>query len=127
MFLHLCKLDYYRAEAGIMRRDTACNFNAFILNQSIFISLITGASSFEKYFSAHHRLLPLSRRRKKTSATFSLHTREFRPSWLLQKLSPLDRCLLSSKACSVPHRCRNDFEVGGGGVNVTKFKLINIA
>ena len=38
-----------RVEAGIMRRmvlwDTACNFNAFISNQSIFNYLITGAST----------------------------------------------------------------------------------
>ena len=38
-----------RVEAGIMRRmvlwDTACNFNAFISNQSIFNCLITGAST----------------------------------------------------------------------------------
>ena len=38
-----------RVEAGIMRQmvlwDTACNFNAFILNQSIFNCLITGAST----------------------------------------------------------------------------------
>ena len=39
----------YRVEAGIMRRmvlwDTACNFNAFISNQSIFNCLINGAST----------------------------------------------------------------------------------
>ena len=39
----------YRVEAGIMRRmvlwDTACNFNAFISNQSIFNCLIIGAST----------------------------------------------------------------------------------
>ena len=38
-----------RVEAGIMRWmvlwDTACNFNAFISNQSIFNCLITGAST----------------------------------------------------------------------------------
>ena len=38
-----------RVEAGIMRRmvlwDTACNFNGFISNQSIFNCLITGAST----------------------------------------------------------------------------------
>ena len=38
-----------RVEAGIMRQmvlwDAACNFNAFILNQSIFNCLITGASA----------------------------------------------------------------------------------
>ena len=40
---------YLRVEAGIMRRvvlwDTACNFNAFISNQSIFNCLITGEST----------------------------------------------------------------------------------
>ena len=38
----------HRVEAGIMRRvvlcDTACNFNAFISNRSIFNCLITGES-----------------------------------------------------------------------------------
>ena len=38
-----------RVEAGIMRRvvlwDTACNFNVFISNQSIFNCLITGGST----------------------------------------------------------------------------------
>ena len=40
--------EVHRVEAGIMRRmvlwDTACNFNAFISNQSIFNCLIIGAS-----------------------------------------------------------------------------------
>ena len=39
----------HRVEAGIMRQmvlwDTACNFNGFISNQSIFNCLITGAST----------------------------------------------------------------------------------
>ena len=46
----------FRVKAGIMRwvvlSDTACNFNAFISNQSmiIFNCLITGASTLETVF-----------------------------------------------------------------------------
>ena len=45
----------HRVEAGIMRQvvlwDTACNFNAFISNQSIFNCLIAGESTLS-YFLA---------------------------------------------------------------------------
>ena len=51
----------YRVEAGIMRRmvlwDTACNFNAFISNQSIFNCLITGASTLQLNDSGLYRSL----------------------------------------------------------------------
>ena len=44
-----------RVEAGIMRQmvlwDTACNFNGFISNQSIFNCLIIGASTL--YIHTH--------------------------------------------------------------------------
>ena len=45
--LHVVSIN--RVEAGIMRQvvlwDTACNFNAFISNKSIFNCLITGEST----------------------------------------------------------------------------------
>ena len=45
-----------RAESAIMRQvvlwDTACNFNAVILNQSIFNCLITSASTLSLLFLA---------------------------------------------------------------------------
>ena len=53
--------EMYRVESAIMRQvvlwDTACNFNAIILNQSIFNCLITSASTLNKIVSTFEQFV----------------------------------------------------------------------
>ena len=61
MTLALQDSEMYRVESAIMRQvvlwDTACNFNAIILNQSIFNCLITSASTLNKIVSTFEQFV----------------------------------------------------------------------